>query len=218
VQQRKAWALIGGELSPSYAYSTSRQLFSAREVAELTGSQSPRNGHASHGILIGESGSDDYINAVSRCELHGYMANMLLRDTDQMSMAHSLEVRVPFIDFEVVPYVLSLPGAWKVSSQRSKPLLLEALGDLLPEQIWRRRKMGFTLPFEQWMRSELLRELDEMFDSGPIFGGAAGRNVARRFWNDLKKTPRRERWSRPWALYVLSKWCQLNNVKFQDYS
>src|SRR5205085_7361100 len=137
---------------------------------------------------------------------------MLLRDTDQMSMAHSLEVRVPFIDTAVVPYVLSLPGAWKIDPQRPKPLLLDALGDLLPEQIRRRSKMGFTLPFERWMRSELAPEIDATLNSGLIFGGTDGHKVACRVWADLKQTPRRERWSRSWALYVLSKWCELNGV------
>lgn len=212
VQQRKAWELLGGELSASYAYATSRQLFSAREVAELTGVGIARKGPQPEGARPGETCDGDFINAVSLCELKGYMSDMLLRDADQMSMAHGLEVRVPFIDSEVVPYVLSLPGSWKVDSQRPKPFLIDAMSDLLPEPIWRRRKMGFTLPFERWMRSELSHELDETFNSYPVFRGAGNGSGVRRFWNDLKKTPSRERWSRPWALYVLIKWCQSNNV------
>jgi asparagine synthase (glutamine-hydrolysing) len=99
-----------------------------------------------------------------------------------------------------------------VDSNRPKPLLLDALGDLLPEQSWRRRKMGFTLPFERWMRSELSGELDETLNSSLIFGGASSQRAARRIWTNFKKNPRRERWSRPWALYVLNKWCELNGV------
>jgi asparagine synthase (glutamine-hydrolysing) len=213
VQQRKAWDLLGGELSPRHAYTTSRQLFSSREVAELMGVRSPQNGRSTSTLHLAGSARDDFINEVSLCELTGYMADMLLRDTDQMSMAHSLEVRVPFIDSVVVPYVLSLPGSWKVEPQRPKSLLLDALGDLLPEQIWRRRKMGFTLPFERWMHSELKAELDETLDSGLVFGASNGQRAALRVWSDLKNTPRRERWSRPWALYILTKWCQLNGVR-----
>src|SRR5713226_8289099 len=108
----------------------------------------------------------DVINVVAMHELTGYMANTLLRDTDQMSMAHSLEVRVPFIDPVVVRYVLGLPGKWKMDRHRPKPLLLDALGDLLPEEVWRRPKMGFTLPFQRWLRSALEPELDEAFMHG----------------------------------------------------
>lgn len=212
VQQRKAWDLLGGELSPAYAYSTSRQLFSAREVTELIGARATGNGHKSP-PPAGSKAGEDFINAVSFLELKGYMADTLLRDADQMGMAHSLEVRVPFIDSEVVPYVTSLPGSWKVDPRRPKPLLLDALGDLLPEQIWRRRKMGFTLPFERWMRSELSRELDEALNSRVGFLTSEGRSAARRVWDGFKRTPRRERWSRPWTLYVLSKWCELNGVR-----
>jgi asparagine synthase (glutamine-hydrolysing) len=213
VQQRKAWDLLGGELSPRHAYMTSRRLFSSLEVAELTGVRGPQNGRSTPTLPLNGSTADDFINEVSLCELKGYMADMLLRDTDQMSMAHSLEVRVPFIDSVVVPYVLSLPGSWKIDPQRPKSLLLDALGDLLPEQIWRRRKMGFTLPFERWMRSNLSGELDETLNSGVVFGANNGQRAAWRVWTDLKNAPRRERWSRAWALYVLTKWCQLNGVR-----
>src|SRR5439155_27074522 len=56
----------------------------------------------------------DVVNEISLLELQGYMANTLLRDTDFMSMAHSLEVRVPFVDSEIVSYLLPLPGKWKL--------------------------------------------------------------------------------------------------------
>src|SRR5207253_3798015 len=82
------------------------------------------NGHQQDG---------DIVNTISRLEMRGYMSNTLLRDTDAMSMAHSLEVRVPFVDAKVVDYVLSLPGEWKVSKNGSgpKPLLADAVSDLL---------------------------------------------------------------------------------------
>jgi asparagine synthase (glutamine-hydrolysing) len=100
------------------------------------------------------------VNAMSRYEMRGFMANTLLRDADFMSMAHALEVRVPFLDIEVARYVLSLPGSWKLSRRVSKPLLVEALDGLLPESVWRRRKMGFALPFARWMLSDLKPNID----------------------------------------------------------
>ena len=63
---------------------------------------------------------EDIVNQVSRFELSGYMANTLLRDTDQMSMAHALEVRVPFVDPEVVNFVLAFPGEWKINGRRAE--------------------------------------------------------------------------------------------------
>jgi asparagine synthase (glutamine-hydrolysing) len=84
------------------------------------------------------------------------MTNTLLRDTDAMSMAHSLEVRVPFVDVKVVDYVLSLPGEWKLAGRSwSKAAARRCDGDLLPREFLNRPKMGFTLPFEKWLQGKL---------------------------------------------------------------
>ena len=156
---------------------------------------------------------DDTVNEISLLELQGYMSNTLLRDTDCMSMAHSLEVRVPFVDSEIVSYVLSLPGEWKVSGSRPKPLLADALTELLPGKVIERSKMGFTLPFEKWMQSGLRQEISGVFDdderlkrSGLASGGA------RSVWQNFLRSPASVGWSRPWSLYVLAKWCEINGV------
>jgi asparagine synthase (glutamine-hydrolysing) len=155
----------------------------------------------------------DVINEVSVYELRGYMANTLLRDTDQMSMAHALEVRVPFIDPVVVQYVLRLSGSWKVDGERSKPLLVDALGNLLPEEVWKRPKMGFTLPFERWMRSSLQGEVDDILSSrNGLANVGVNDDFGRVVWRAFRDNPRHEAWSRPWALFVLKRWCDLNNV------
>src|SRR5205814_6380741 len=122
-----------------------RQLFASELATQMTG----RNGMIRRSN--GHHHDVDVVNTISRLEMRGYMSNTLLRDTDAMSMAHSLEVRVPFVDTTVVDYVLSLPGEWKLTrqDQRPKPLLADALGDLLPREFLRRPKMGFTLPNEQ---------------------------------------------------------------------
>src|SRR5262249_19795381 len=133
----------------------------------------------------------DLINNISRLEIQGYMTNTLLRDTDQMSMAHSLEVRVPFIDTEVVSYVLSLPGEWKLNGSRPKPLLLDAMKDLIPEEIWRRRKMGFTLPFERWMRSSLRSEVEATLQSELLKFGIT--SASQKVWLSFLGHPRKER-------------------------
>jgi asparagine synthase (glutamine-hydrolysing) len=155
----------------------------------------------------------DTINAVSRCELEGYMVNTLLRDTDFMSMAHSLEVRVPFVDASVVDYVLRLPGAWKVNGGRAKPLLQDALNPPLPAEITQRPKMGFTFPFEQWMQSRLRVEMAEVFADGRRFEAMGLRpQRVQETWQRFLSHPRRVGWSRPWALYVLAKWSELQGV------
>ena len=96
---------------------------------------------------------------VSWCELTGYMRNTLLRDSDAFSMAHALELRVPFIDGEVAAAAFGVADSLKLSRGASKPLLVEATRDLLPEDVWNRPKQGFVLPFAAWMRGSLAAEV-----------------------------------------------------------
>ncbi|MDR7544790.1 MAG: asparagine synthase (glutamine-hydrolyzing) [Armatimonadota bacterium] len=152
---------------------------------------------------------------VSTLELGTYLVNTLLRDTDAMSMAHSLEVRVPFIDREVVEFVASLPDAWRAGRlgprRGAKALLLEALGDRLPEAVVRGRKRTFTLPWERWLRGPLRGRVEEGIEAIPeplrLFLDPV---EVRAVWRDF--LARRTGWSRPWALYVLNEWVRRHLV------
>ncbi|MCB0762294.1 MAG: asparagine synthase (glutamine-hydrolyzing), partial [Flavobacteriales bacterium] len=108
-----------------------------------------------NGIAHGNPGFDlPLLSKVSYAEMHSYMQNTLLRDTDQMSMAHALEVRVPFLDHKLVEYVAGLGDSLKYP-HTPKQLLTESLGDLIDPEIIHRPKMGFTLPWAVWMKSDL---------------------------------------------------------------
>ncbi len=98
--------------------------------------------------------SSDALSTFSRLELDGYLRNTLLRDTDVMSMAHSLEVREPLLDTRLVEYVLTLPSNLKLSPKVNKPLLVAATGTL-PKAATDRQKMGFSFPLEAWLKTDL---------------------------------------------------------------
>jgi asparagine synthase (glutamine-hydrolysing) len=212
VQRHKFWQLVKSDGAPEDVYRISRQLFAPDRVAQVTGRDvrpDPRAANGTHG-------EGDVVNTISRLELNGYMTNTLLRDTDAMSMAHSLEVRVPFVDVKVVDYVMSLPGDWKLRDKPSGPpkaLLADALSDLLPREFLARPKMGFTLPFEKWLQRNLRAEVDKVLgdedrlsQAGLLPGGV------RDTWNRFLAKPRAVGWSRPWSLYVLARWCEVNRV------
>ncbi|HLB47451.1 MAG TPA: asparagine synthase (glutamine-hydrolyzing) [Anaerolineales bacterium] len=101
------------------------------------------------------------IDRVTRLELKNYMAHTLLRDTDAMSMAHSLEVRVPLIDHKLVEFVTTVPADLKLRNGQGKYLLTSALADILPPAVVSRRKQGFEMPVAAWMRGPLRPALDE---------------------------------------------------------
>ena len=207
VRTTKFWDLVASDCSPCSVYKISRRLFGSSEIGLLLRdlARAPQSSSCVNPF--------DTINAVAIHELTGYLTNTLLRDTDQMSMAHSLEIRVPFIDPRVVRYVLGLPGEWKMDKQRPKPLLLDALGKLLPEEVWRRPKMGFTLPFSRWMGSALKPELEGALLGDNTLGNLGiNSDYVRQVWNAFKNNPQHEPWSRSWALYVLKRWCEENGV------
>jgi asparagine synthase (glutamine-hydrolysing) len=208
VQREKFWQLMNSDGGPEDVYRISRQLFSREAVCEIT--RRKVNNHSRNG----HSHDTDLVNAISRLELRGYMTNTLLRDTDAMSMAHSLEVRVPFVDSNVVNVVLSLPGEWKLRDGAGpKPLLADVMSDLLPRAFMARPKMGFTLPFEKWMQGQLRAEIASVLDDGGrlLSAGLNSESVGK-IWKRFLQSPRAVGWSRPWAIYVLVKWCEVNGI------
>lgn len=99
----------------------------------------------------------------SDIEYHLYMQNQLLKDSDFMSMWHALEIRVPFLDKNVISLARSLPPALRFSDVKPKYALTEAFKDILPVEIWNRPKQGFTFPFSIWMKdSELAKPVNKM--------------------------------------------------------
>ena len=208
VQRQKFWQLMSSDGRPEDVYRISRQLFSRDVITQMTGrinANLARNGHRS---------DPDIVNAISRLEMRGYMTNTLLRDTDAMSLAHSLEVRVPFVDVKLVDFVLSLPGEWKLRhGSGPKPLLADVMSDLLPREFMGRPKMGFTLPFEKWMQGKLRDEISGvMADEKRL--SLVGLNVesVRQIWKRFLQSPKAVGWTRPWAIYVLVKWCEVNGI------
>ena len=132
------------------------------------------------------------------CFIQHYLQDQLLKDTDCMSMAHSIETRVPFLDHELVEYVFGLPERFKFDSQMNKPLLIKALGDDFPRAVWDRPKMGFTFPFAPWLRQHM-----ESFQPNGSGGGILDKTEAEKIRKGF--TEGKVHWSRPWALTVLNR-------------
>ncbi|HRH37558.1 MAG TPA: asparagine synthase (glutamine-hydrolyzing) [Flavobacteriales bacterium] len=163
-------------------------------------------------LLANRKGAElPFLSQVSLGELNTYLLNVLLRDTDQMSMAHALEVRVPFLDHELVEFVLGVRDDMKYP-HTPKKLLVDSLGDLLPREIVDRPKMGFTLPWELWMRNELRSFCEERIarlDERPYFRPGAMNEAWKRF---IDRDPRTN-WSRVWSLVVLGDWLERNGIE-----
>ena len=143
---------------------------------------------------------DDDCAKVSWCELSHYLRDMLLRDSDQMSMAVGLEVRVPFLDHRLVEFALGLPAEIKQQGPLVKSLLIEATADLLPREIYERKKMGFELPMPLWIKGPLKdfaqAGIDHATEHGVLSSSAAS-TLTHAF------TTGKLHWTKLWSVVVL---------------
>ena len=121
-----------------------------------------------------DASDGDMLDRMSRADIETYLVELLMKQ-DQMSMAASIESRVPFLDDQLVNHVVSLPSAWKVRGWQTKAILRAAVDGLVPPAIISRRKMGFPVPIGAWLRGAFAPLVDE-FVLGP-------RAAARRLFN-----------------------------------
>tara|TARA_B100000315_G_scaffold36538_1_gene31228 strand:- start:18648 stop:20504 length:1857 start_codon:yes stop_codon:yes gene_type:complete len=148
------------------------------------------------------SKANSKFNQVSLLEISSYMCNQLLRDTDVFSMAHSLEVRVPFADHILVELLAKISVKYKAKKDIPKMLLIKALNKKLPEEIIFRPKMGFTFPFDLWLRKELKDIVVGKLSKSHIFNSAYRERLLKDYFDN------RLHWSKIWACFVLSNWLE----------
>lgn len=128
-----------------------------------------------------------------------------------MSMAHALELRVPFLDYTLVEYVLGLKDQQKYPTTPKK-LLVDAMGELLPPEIVNRPKMGFTFPWSHWMQHELRSFCETNMKQLSRRNWFVEKEVIA-LWNRFLQNDPRVTWSRIWYLVVLEQWLTENKVE-----
>jgi asparagine synthase (glutamine-hydrolysing) len=128
------------------------------------------------------TGDGDLLDRMGRLDLDTYLHELLMKQ-DQMSMAASIESRVPFLDDEIIDHVAALPSSFKVRGWQTKALLRAAVSTLVPPAILSRKKMGFPVPVGRWLRGEFQPLVNE-FVLGPraqerqLFNAGALRQMA----------------------------------------
>lgn len=150
------------------------------------------------------------LSQVSIADYLGYTQSVLLKDADQMSMAVSLEIREPFFDHDLVEYVLNVPDKYKFPDYPKK-LLVESLDGMLPDEIVFRKKQGFVLPYDLWMRNELRSFCEDNIRR------LAARNYFSRpalldLWNNYLHGKAGVRSTDVWIFIVLEHWLEKNGM------
>ena len=148
-----------------------------------------------------DTGSGGLLDRMSHADLQTYLVELLMKQ-DQMSMAASIESRVPFLDDHVVEHVAALPGRLKLHGWQTKAVLRAAVKDLVPPSILTRRKMGFPVPVGRWLRESFRPIVDEF-----VLGARA---QARRFFDPIALRRLTEEHRAGWAPHGDRLWLLVN--------
>ncbi len=148
------------EHDPTTAYALLLSAFNRTELARLVvGELKNEMAHCAPEDLVQQafrfSGTEEPVHQMLFADLTGYLPGDLLPLTDRMSMLHSLEVRVPFLDHELLEFAATIPPELKIRKATKKYILQKMAAQLLPEEILRKEKRGFSIPLTFWMRNEL---------------------------------------------------------------
>lgn len=207
---RKVGQLLAYDYDP---YFISRRVFSNNQYESLINEDyytDPYNWiHESYDEIVNMNYVDE-ISKISWYEQRSYMLSTLLRDTDQMSMAHSLEIRVPLIDHKLVEFITSIPSLYKVNNHTTKDLLVRAAGDGIPEECIFRPKQGFSFPFDSYIKNELYSQIESFYmgDSLSFFQ----KDALRRLWMAYKRG--HLSWARVLLPYITNMWLKNWNISF----
>lgn len=153
--------------------------------------------------------SGDLVSRAWYADMHGFLPENLLRASDRMSMAHGLEVRVPFCDHVLIEQMAAAPSPMRVTALATKRVLRQVAGKHLPPEVLGRKKLGFTAPFGAWLKAAEDRVVREwlrpdllvrrgLFDPGEVL-----RMIAEH------RRGARDHSHRIWSLIVLEQWLRL---------
>jgi len=170
--------------SLSAAHQSLRGVFSRHESEQLCASLFNAKPKNSHHCLH----ADTLLDQVSEQEITGYMRNQLLRDSDVMSMACGLELRVPFVDKQLIEAITAIPAKYRLDY--GKTLLVKAVPEL-PTWVVNRPKQGFRFPFDEWFESQ--------WSDMPLAADVP---------DNITLRP----WYRRWSLLILNDWQRRHQV------
>ncbi|MEM2175409.1 MAG: asparagine synthase C-terminal domain-containing protein, partial [Candidatus Micrarchaeia archaeon] len=181
-----------------------RSIFTENQIKNIIQSYLSTNSDYifKHSYLFANSdkfGSNSDYGLISHLEMSHYLKNQLLRDSDVFSMAHSIELRVPFVDNVLFEKIISIPDEYKIKDSVSKFLLKEILKDKVSKKILYQKKQGFVVPIELWLKNEAKGILRQELTKSEIYQKKTIEKLLNMFFQN------KLHWSRIWLLFVLNR-------------
>ena len=155
-----------------------------------------------------ERSSGDPLKRLLYTDINSYLIELLMKQ-DNMSMAASVESRVPFLDHELVEFAAGIPTRYNVRGLAGKRILKKAVSDLLPDSIIHRRKMGFPTPLRSWLRGSDLDDVESMVLSPRSLQRNLFEEAALRQLFEDHRRLHRDHTDRIWRLLNLELWCRI---------
>ncbi len=201
----------GFRLSPDERYWRWLSLNSEKNVSRLLNPDflenlTPEFSTAMKHEWVGNLSAD--LDSILTADFRFLLPNDMLYKVDSMSMAHGLEVRVPFLDHDLVEYVNAIPAKMKMPHGEKKALLKETFSDIIPAKILHRRKKGFEVPLLRWMRTGLDSLINDRLlnDSFIMEQGIFNKQEIKTYKNRLKSSSPGDVHAHLWALIVFQWW------------
>jgi asparagine synthase (glutamine-hydrolysing) len=205
--------LEGSLLPPERAHTYWNGTFAEEDLGEILSQPLPRALGPILGQLSNLDKVEDDLAPFLWLDQKYYLADDILTKSDRMSMAHSVEVRPPFLDHRMVEFAATLPAKLKIRGSQQKFVLKQLMKDKLPTMILKRKKTGFDIPAHEWLRGPLRGLLEEALQ----FGMSEYGQLFRREGIEQLKTRHMQRKINVgyhlWGLLILFLWMKKWQVK-----
>jgi asparagine synthase (glutamine-hydrolysing) len=206
--------LAGVDLSPEERYVFYRSYYTDDGLRELYAPdmrQALRDAASGteHLEYFADVPHEDFLNRMLYVDWKTFLPELNLAYCDKMSMAASVEVRVPFLDNEIVDFLLTVPPELKLHGHTSKYIMRQAVSDIVPAPILKRRKAGFGVPIRTWLRRDLREMVDDLL--GPDRVSERGYFEPQAIQTLIRddREGRADNTYRIWALLTLELWHQV---------
>ena len=163
-----------------------------------------------------QKGKSDIIK-MQAIDINFWLIKDILQKADRMSMANSLECRVPFIDKKVFGVASSLPANYKVSASTTKVALRDAAKTVIPNESYKKRKLGFPVPLRKWMRDEdLYTEIKTTFSKDFVNEFFSQDYIIKLL--EQHKTEKKDNYKKVWTIYCFLKWYEIFFIENKKYN
>jgi asparagine synthase (glutamine-hydrolysing) len=196
-----------GEDWPSFYFDNFYSAFSANEFSQLLTANALAGAGQAYAGSMGawERSSGDLLHRLLYTDINSYLIELLMKQ-DQMSMAASIESRVPFLDHPLVEFTARIPASHEIKGMAGKFILKEAVADLLPEDIVYRKKMGFPTPWAYWLAGPQLEEIERLLsERRSVARGLFRPETIRRIFAE-HRAGHRDHGNRIWRLLNIELW------------